>query len=313
MAVKHFDQHLLAGGVELGRGTGRFVGHPQFFVKYLPQLLGGGDVELLSRQLINLYPHFNDLLSKLYRIFPQGGRVEHDPFGLHRCQHRHQRDLDLFEYLAQSSLIEHRVKDFLQLQGDIGVFAGIFRQSLRGYRAHAELVFPFFADELLDMDGFIIEIGFCQVVHVVPHIGLNQVMGQHGVEQLPFDFHLVPLQDGDVVFQVLTGFGNVFIFQERLELPDDLQAFLVIFRKVHEEGFAGLEAERNADQFRVVRIDPCGFGVEAEGIFLPEPFDECGPFIRGVDQVVLNLVIVEGLHPGRGFLVPGSWFLVPGS
>ncbi len=98
----------------------------------------------------------------------------------------------------------------------------------------------------------------------MPLVGLEQVMRQHGVEQLSLHLDIVPFQHRHVELQVLAGLTDLFVCEQRLELLHDLQAVVVIFGQVHKPGLSGFDGKGNPHKFRVVGIEPCGFGIETE-------------------------------------------------
>ena len=73
----------------------------------------------------------------------------------------------------------------------------------------AILFLSFRSDEFVDVDSFVAEIDFGKVVHVVTQFGLENVVGDHRVENLASNFNAVVGEYGDVVLDVLSDFKNL--------------------------------------------------------------------------------------------------------
>ena len=54
------------------------------------------------------------------------------------------------------------------------------------------------------MNSLVMEVDLSHVVHVVSHLRLQHVMGEHSVEHLPFHVNTVVGKDDDVILQVLS-------------------------------------------------------------------------------------------------------------
>ena len=100
------------------------------------------------------------------------------------------------------------------MKRDIGVLHSIFCLLFQRNIAHTELVFALFPDEFGDGNGRIVEVGLGQHIHVVAHIGVDEVVGQHGIEQFSFDLYAIILHHFDVIFEVLPHLFNAFRFKE---------------------------------------------------------------------------------------------------
>ena len=79
--------------------------------------------------------------------------------------------------------LELLLEDVLQFQGNVGIFAGVAVDFGGSEVAHVLLSLAPRADELVDVDGAVVQVDFGQVVHVVPQLGLEYVVGEHRVEE----------------------------------------------------------------------------------------------------------------------------------
>ena len=120
---------------------------------------------------------------------------------------------EVFHALRLEFLLEH----VLQLEGDVGVLAGVAVDFGGGEVAHAFLSLVPRADELVDVDGAVVQVDFGQVVHVVPQLGLEYVVGEHRVEEWTLHADAVVLQNNHVVLDVLTHLHRFGVFVERAE------------------------------------------------------------------------------------------------
>ena len=101
----------------------------------------------------------------------------------------------------------------LQLQGHVGILAGVVADVGRGEVTHILLPTSSRAYELLYLDGIILQIDLCQVVHAVAQLGLQQVVRHHGVEHRAAEFHTIALHDEVVVLDVLPYLQRVLILK----------------------------------------------------------------------------------------------------
>ena len=88
------------------------------------------------------------------------------------------------------------------------------------------------------------------MIHVVPLIGVDEVVRKHGVEQFAADVDAMPFQYADVVFEVLSDFADVGVFEKGNEFFERLQGLLAVGRKADKPGFVGLDAEGYAESYR---------------------------------------------------------------
>ena len=95
---------------------------------------------------------------------------------------------------------------------NIGVLCGVFIDLLWCEVSHALLVLPFRSEQLVDVNGFIIEQRLRHEVHVVAHFRLYEVVCHHGVPKRACHIDSVIGEYLDVVLDVLTYFECFGIF-----------------------------------------------------------------------------------------------------
>ena len=115
-------------------------------------------------------------------------------------------------------LLQFLFQYILQFEGDVRILAGITVDILGRKVAHVLLVFAPRSNQLVDVDGLVVQIDFRQIVHVMAKFGLKHVMGEHGVEKFALHPDSVILEDNHIVLDVLSHLHGFFIFEERAEL-----------------------------------------------------------------------------------------------
>ena len=136
------------------------------------------------------------------------------------------------------------LKHIFELPSNIGIFHSVFLYLIYRHSAHRTLGFPF-ANKALDSNRRIVQVGFAEDIHIVAHIGVEQVMSYHRIEECALYLNTVVLQYFEVVFQILTYFGYLFILKKRTELLYELSSCLFFFRKWQIIPFMGCPAEGN--------------------------------------------------------------------
>jgi len=129
---------------------------------------------------------------------------------------------------------------------------------------HGFLVLAFFADELGDGNGFVAEEGFREVIHVVALVGVDERVGDHGVEEFALDGNALLGEDCDVKFEVVADFEGGRVGKEVFEGVEE--GVVGIAGQGDVAGAFGFCAEGDAEQAAVERIEPGGLGVEAEAL-----------------------------------------------
>ena len=65
------------------------------------------------------------------------------------------------------------------------------------------------ANQFVDVYGFVAEINFGEIVHVVSKFRLEDVVGNHCVENFSSDFNTIVGEYDDVILYVLPDFQNI--------------------------------------------------------------------------------------------------------
>ena len=175
-----------------------------------------------------------------------------------------------------------------QAEGDVGVLAGVAADVGGGQVAHGLLSLAARADELVDVDGAVVQVDFGQVVHVVPQLGLQDVVGQHRVEQGACHACAVVLQDDDVILDVLSHLQALFIFVEGAEEADAAQGFRAVGREGHVPGPAFGIAEAGADEFGLHRLGAGGLRVYREDFRCQQLLNQIADAFLCVNQLVVH-------------------------
>ena len=97
-------------------------------------------------------------------------------------------------------LLQFLFQHVFQFEGDVRILAGITVDIFGWKVAHVLLVFASRSNQLIDVDGLVVQVDFRQIVHVVSQFGLKHVMGEHGVEKLAFHGFLVFEEGAELVY-----------------------------------------------------------------------------------------------------------------
>ena len=154
-----------------------------------------------------------------------------------------------------------RFEDVSQLKGHISILGSIFIHFFRCEVAHGALVLSLWTDELVDVDGLIVEIHFGHVVHVVAQFGLQQIVGYHGVEQFALERHSIIGQHLHVVFDVLSNLGDCCIFVSRFENINNVYSPFTLMRNRHIKGLIFAHCKAQTHQFCLNGIGGSGLCV----------------------------------------------------
>ena len=117
-----------------------------------------------------------------------------------------------------------------------------------------------------EFHGGVAEVDFRKVVHVVAALGGGEGIREHGVEERAGDFDAVGVEDGEVVFEVVSD-----LFSGGFE--DGLDVLEEGFVEGEIPAFVGFPGEGDAEEFGGVAVEGGGLDIEAEGI-LPGEFGE---------------------------------------
>ena len=266
VAVPQFFEHLFGGGVLSGFGLAGFLVDFQPLEKDFAYLSGRTDVERHSGKPVNLLLDFVDFAGQLFRRLPQGVGVNAHAAYLHFGEDAHQRHFNGVKEFFETFPFQFLLQFVFELQGDVGIFGGVGAHRFGGDLSHGELVFPFRAYQFVDVNGFVVEVYFGEVVHVVPLFGLQQVMGDHRVEKFPAGAYAVIAQHDVIVFDVLSDFQTCRILQGAFEYFNNLLGVLSFGRHGYVICFVFFHGERHSDQFDVHRLDSGRFRVECKKI-----------------------------------------------
>jgi hypothetical protein len=80
-------------------------------------------------------------------------------------------------------------------------------------------------DEVGDGDGGVGKVGFGEVVHAMALLGLDERVGEHGVEEGAGDFEAVGEEDGEIELEIVTDFFDVGVGEEGAEFFEDRGGF----------------------------------------------------------------------------------------
>ena len=188
VGIGDFLQYFLAGGVLTGFGLFDFRLDFQRFEKNRTQLFRAVDVERLACVLVYALRQRLNQLTELGAVSIQFLGINPHPFQLHICQNFDQGHLNRLEQFDGGHLVQFGPEMLPQLVGDIGVFASVIRDGFYGHIRHGLLSFSGLADEIGDGNGGIAQFSFGQPIQLVGSFCLDQVMGDHGIKHVVFEF-----------------------------------------------------------------------------------------------------------------------------
>ena len=127
----------------------------------------------------------------------------------------------------------------------------------------------------------------------MPHFGVQQVVGYHGIEHGAGQADATGAQHLQVILHVLAYLQRFGIFQNGLELP--CHAAWVIAHR-HIPGFSLSDGKAHAHQCGAHGIGVGGLGVDAEFGCRGQRLDESGTLLGCIHQVVLCTGVLPGVH-----------------
>ena len=99
------------------------------------------------------------------------------------------------------------------------------------------------------MNGLIVEVHLCHVIHVVTKFGLQHIMGNHGIEHRSFQFDTVIAKHLHVVLDVLAYFHNLLVFIELFEYFNKIYGIFTVCWNRHIKCFFRLNSKAQTNQF----------------------------------------------------------------
>ena len=138
--------------------------------------------------------------------FSQGISIEANAIHLHFGKNRNQWHFDIPKQVFAIYLFEFWLKNIFQSESDVSIFGCIFIYVFRVKIAHRLLRFALGANQLIYVDGLIVEIDLSHVVHIVTKFWLDDIMSEHGVEHFAFKADAIVHQHLIVVLDVLSNF-----------------------------------------------------------------------------------------------------------
>ena len=115
------------------------------------------------------------------------------------------------------------------------------------------MVLSAFTDELLYVDGSVVEECLSHVVHVVAQFGLDEVVGNHGVEHRSGKMNVIFVEHLEIVLQILSYFHNFGVLIQRFKYVYNFLRFFTIGRHSHIKRLFFFDREAQTHQFCVDR------------------------------------------------------------
>jgi len=140
--------------------------------------------------------------------------VETHPVLLHSCQHGHEWHFDVVKHTLHLVRSHLGFEERFEGEGDVGIFAGVVDDGLWFDVGHVFLRASR-PNELVDVDGAVVEVDFGKVVKVVALFGLHHIVGEHCIEKWCAHLHPIMREHREVVFEILPHFQNFVIFKNR--------------------------------------------------------------------------------------------------
>ena len=285
-------QHLFAGGILSLLGLLGLAGELQAVKEDFAHLSGTGHIELQTRHFVYFLLHQSHFFAVVDRCIPEALTVYADAVTFHLSQHRHERHLQVLEERQTTSLLHLRLEEVLEAQGDVGIFGCIGAYVLGRYLCHADL-FLARAYEFFDVDGLIVEVCLCQIVHAVPHLGVEQIMGYHGVEHRFCQMDAAGMEHLQVILHVLSYLERRGTLQYGFEL---LSYATGVVTYGHIPGLALPDGKAHAHQGGLHGVGAGGLGVHAELLCLCQLADELMALLGCIGQEIAGSRLLPCHH-----------------
>ena len=169
-------------------------------------MFGRSDIEGFACQFINFLLDALHLSGEMNRRLFERFRIQQYPVPFYINQYGYKRHFDIIKQTFGIVLFQFFLQDVFELQCYVCIFAGIAVDILRVEIAHVFLVLPFRTYQFVDVDGLIVKIDFCQIVHSMTKFRLKNVMGDHRIKERTFHLHSVIFKNDHVVLDILSDF-----------------------------------------------------------------------------------------------------------
>ena len=254
-------QHFLAGDELSFLGLAGLLHQLHLVEQHVAHLLGRGDVEGVPRlpvdALLQLLQSFAQSLGSLLQRLG----VQPHARQLHVRQHVDQWHLDVPEQPLGVHFLQLRLQDVLQPQRDVRVLGGVLIDFPGRQVPHVGLLLSLGAYQLFYVDGLVVEIHLRHVVHVVPQLGLQEVVGYHRVEQAASHLHAIVPQHLYVVLDVLSHLQYPLVFVNGFEDGDHFLGLLPLTGHGDVKCLVFLHREAQTHQFGLYRVGGSGLRV----------------------------------------------------
>ena len=174
-------EYLFARGVLAGLGLFGLGVKLEAVKQHFAELLGRPEVEVDSGEFAHLRFEAGGIFAQFDRVARQALEVDGHSGAFHSGKYRDQRRFEVVQHRFESGLDQLGREGLVQAPGHVGVFGGVLGHFGGGQVAHALLVFAFGSDEGIDRNRRVAQVVFSQRVHAVALVGLQEVVGEHGV------------------------------------------------------------------------------------------------------------------------------------
>ena len=243
MGLLEVLQYLFARGVLARLGLLGLGVELEAVKKHLAELLGRAEVEVDSGKLAHFGFEAGRIDGQLSRVAGESIEVDGHSSALHAGEYGNQRSFEVVQHPLQSGLGQLGFKGLVKAPGDVGVFGSVLGHFGGGQVAHALLVFSFGSDEGIDGNRCVAQVVLGQGIHAVALVGLDEVVGEHGVAKGSDQVDAVVGQDLQVELQVVADPGGVAAFEVRTKEFQPGLCLAALGRKRHVVGRVGLPGE----------------------------------------------------------------------
>ena len=197
-------QHLFAGNILPCLGFLGLIDDFHLAKKDVAHLFWRCHVERFASRLVDFLLQLQHAFGENLRCFFQCSRVNAHAVTLHFGQNRYQRHLHFVEKTFHTSLNKLGLKHVFKLQRYVGIFASVGIHLARSQFAHVFLRFSLRSDKGIDVHCFVVQVHFGHEIHVMAQFGLQQIMGNHGIEEWSLQHYSIVAKNFKVVFYILS-------------------------------------------------------------------------------------------------------------